>query len=160
MLVLGLILLLLAAALLIGFLSSGTQEVTFDSGFLDVTVNTLTIYLLGALTLLLVVAGLALLRVGTRHAGQRRKDRKELDRLKREQHGTGPAPAGAATGTGTGTGTEAVEDSTTSTRAPSETQTQPVAGDTSKAARTETGTGTGTDDGSDARADGNGTTRA
>ena len=81
MLVLGLILLLLAAGLLIGFLSSGTQQVTFDSGVLDVTVSTLTIYLLGALTLLLLVAGLALVRSGTRRAHQRRKEHKELNRL-------------------------------------------------------------------------------
>jgi membrane protein implicated in regulation of membrane protease activity len=114
MLVLGLILLLLAAGLLIGFLSSGTQQVTFDSGVLDVTVSTLTIYLLGALTLLLIVAGLALMRSGTRRAHQRRKEHKELNRLskkveaheaeKRRDDETG-ATSTTTTTTGTTTGT-------------------------------------------------------
>lgn len=88
MLVLGLLLLLLAAGLLIGFLSSGTQEVEFKNAVLGITLDTLTIYLLGALTLLLVVAGLTLLRLGIRHAAQRRKEHKELNRLsaKLERH--------------------------------------------------------------------------
>ena len=120
MLVLGLILLLLAAGLLIGFLSSGTQQVTFDSGVLDVTVSTLTIYLLGALTLLLLVAGLALVRSGTRRAHQRRKEHKELNRLsakveaheaeKRRDEEVGATPttttaSGTTSGTASGTAT-------------------------------------------------------
>lgn len=122
MLVLGLILLLLAAALLIGFLSSGTQEVTFDSGILDVTVNTLTIYLLGALTLLLFVAGMVLLRVGTRRASQRRKDKRELDRLKEERRGAEQTPAAA--------GAEAGDDSTSGSPAARGTSTEPTASET------------------------------
>ena len=88
MIVLGLILILLAVGLAVGFLLSGTQQVTFDSGVLDVTVSSLTIYLLGALTLLLLVAGVGLLRAGTRRANHRRKEHKELNRLsaKLEKH--------------------------------------------------------------------------
>jgi hypothetical protein len=81
MLVLGLLLLLLAAALLIGFLTSGTQKVEFKSALLEINLDALTIYLLGALTLLLLVAGLVLVLGGVRRAGRRRKERKELNRL-------------------------------------------------------------------------------
>lgn len=84
MLVLGLILILLAAGLFIGFLSSGTQQVTFDGGFLNITMSTLAIYLLGAVTLLLLVLGLALIRNGTRKANQRRKEHKELGRVSKK----------------------------------------------------------------------------
>ena len=56
-----------------------------DSGVFDVTMSTLVIYLLGDLTLLLLVAGLALMRSGARRAAQRRKERKELARLQREK---------------------------------------------------------------------------
>jgi hypothetical protein len=139
MLVLGLILLLLAAALLIGFLSSGTQEVTFDSGILDVTVNTLTIYLLGALTLLLLVAGLAMIRVGTRRATQRRKDKRELDRLKEERREADQTPTG--TGTDSGTDTETVGEATSGTRPAPEAPT------------------TASDQTTQTTVDGNGTTR-
>ena len=88
MLVLGLILLLLAVGLFLGFLASGSEQVTFDGGVLDVTMSTLAIYLLGALTLLLLVVGLAMLRLGLRRASQRRQERKELNRLsaKVEEH--------------------------------------------------------------------------
>lgn len=101
MLVLGLILILLAVGLFVGFLSSGTQQVTFDSGILDVTMSTLTIFLLGALTLLLLVAGLGLLRSGSRRANQRRKEHKELGRLskKLEKHEAEQRRDGAATTT-------------------------------------------------------------
>lgn len=112
MLVLGLILILLAVGLFIGFLASGTQEVTFDSGVLDVTMSTLTIYLLGALTLFLLVAGLSLLRAGMRRAGQRRQQHKELSRLQAAERGRNggaepstPTPAETDTGTSTETTT-------------------------------------------------------
>ena len=139
MLVLGILLLLLAAGLFVGFLATGNEEVTFDGGFLDVTVNTLTVYLLGALTLLLLVAGLAFLRSGMRRANRRRKEKKELNRLsakveqheaekRREPDSSGPAgPAattdpGATSRTSTDTGTTATSDRpTTSSTTPTST---------------------------------------
>lgn len=130
MLVLGLLLLLLAAALLVGFLSSGTQEVTFDSGVLDVTVSSLTIYLLGALTLLLVVAGVALMQVGLRRANKHRKQRKELSRLSEKVEQQEAAETGATTGAA-GTASGEAPTSTTSTQPTQRTQpTQPTEGGT------------------------------
>lgn len=122
MLVLGVILILLAAGLLVGFLSSGTQQVTFDGGFLNITMSTLTIYLLGAATLLLLVLGLSLVRRGTRAANRRRKEHKELGRVKAKldkheatrgdeatTHAETTGPTGTTGSTGT-TGTTGLSD--------------------------------------------------
>ncbi len=131
MLVLGILLLLLAAALLVGFLSSGTQEVTFDSGVLNITVNTLTIYLLGALTLLLVVAGVALMQSGLRRANQHRKERKELSRLSEKVERQEATQHGSATETrGTTVSGEAPTSTTPTTPTTSTQPTQPTKGDT------------------------------
>ena len=110
MLVLGILLLLLAAALFIGFLASGTQQVTFDGGVLDVTMSTLTIYLLGALTLLLLVGGLALMRIGLRQANRRRREKKELSRLSAKEAERREEPGGA-----TATDPKATDSTTTDT---------------------------------------------
>jgi uncharacterized protein HemY len=60
---LGLILILLAAALLLGAMVGGADDrALFDMGSLNVSVSTTVVFLLGALTLLLLIAGLALMR--------------------------------------------------------------------------------------------------
>lgn len=122
MFVLGLILLLLAVALFVVFLLFGNQTVDFQSGLIQVTLDSLTIYLLGALTLLLLVAGLALVRGGTRAAVKRRKERKELSRLQREK----AAQASAAPTTTASAGQPDGEHATTATTASTATATNPA----------------------------------
>ena len=128
MLVLGIILLLIAAALLVAALFGGssTGEPTgFDLGAVNVETNAFSVFLVGAVTVALVVAGLALISAGLRRARRRRQEKKELHRLTRkveaqesrtavEPTGTG-ADTGTTTGTGetaTGTGTTAGETAT------------------------------------------------
>ena len=85
MLVLGLILVLLALALFAGVIMGGADDsARFDVGFLDATLSTLSVFLLGALVMLLLVLGIALMRSGARRASQRRKDSKELGRLNKK----------------------------------------------------------------------------
>ena len=165
MLVLGILLLLLAAALFIGFLAAGTQEVTFDGGVVDVTMSTLTIYLLGALTLLLLVGGLALVRFGLRQANRRRREKKELSRLSAKVQEHEAASRGVPDEDGRGNG-----DSTSGTAATSTTEALSPSGTTGGSApgdapETSTGTSTGTGTGTTTRppsGDGeeHGTTRA
>jgi hypothetical protein len=81
MLVLGIILLLVAAAIIVGVAYEGTsQDVSFTSDVGDLTTQPVWIFLAGAATLLLVVWGLWLIRRGmARHRARRR----ELKRLRR-----------------------------------------------------------------------------
>ncbi len=82
MFVLGLILILLAAGLLLGAMVWGADDrATFAVGSLDMSMSTTVVFLLGALTLLLLVVGLSLLRSGARRSAQRRKDSKKLSKL-------------------------------------------------------------------------------
>jgi uncharacterized protein HemY len=82
MFVLGLIVILLAVALLLGATVGGADDrVLFDVGggfSWDTTVT--VIFLLGALALLLLMVGLSLLRTAARRASTRRKESKELSR--------------------------------------------------------------------------------
>jgi membrane protein implicated in regulation of membrane protease activity len=101
MFVLGLILILLAAALLLGAMVGGADDrATFDMGSLNMSMSTTVVFLLGALTLLMLILGLALMRSAARRAAQRRKEAKELSRLsakleereaelRRDEHRTG-----------------------------------------------------------------------
>jgi uncharacterized membrane protein YciS (DUF1049 family) len=108
MLVLGLILVLLAAGVVIAVVVSGTDDQAVLYGG-NVHVPTLVVFLVGACTLLVLLAGLQLMRVGMRRANRNRKDSKRLRSLeKREearQEQTGATP-GTAPGTGSGTGAE------------------------------------------------------
>lgn len=82
MLIVGLILVVVAALMLVGALLGGTDNpAVFDLGILDVETNTMGAFLLGAVTVLLFVVGLELIRQGIRRARRRRKDTKELNRL-------------------------------------------------------------------------------
>ena len=82
MFVLGLIVILLAVALLLGAMIGGADDrVLFDVGggfSWDTTVT--VVFLLGALTLLLLMVGLSLIRSAARRAATRRKESKELSR--------------------------------------------------------------------------------
>ncbi len=82
MLVLGIILVLLAATALVAALVGGSdQPVSFDLGIVTVETNALGIFLIGATTVVLLVAGLVLMRSGVRQVNRRRKERQELTRL-------------------------------------------------------------------------------
>jgi uncharacterized membrane protein len=95
MIVLGLVLVILALGLLLAMLLGGANDrADYVLGGLELEVSTMAVFLLGALTLLVFVVGLSLIRSGTRQAAKRRKDRKELDRLnakldERERRDTG-----------------------------------------------------------------------
>ena len=96
MLVLGIILILFAAGLLVTALFGGRsseEPAGFDLGAIHVDVNTFTAFLAGALTLLLLVAGLALVQSGLRRARRRRQERKELRQLQKREETRAAAPA-------------------------------------------------------------------
>lgn len=82
MIVLGLVLALIALAMLLAVIFGGANDrADYVVGGLELEMSTMAVFLLGAVTLLLFVVGLSLIRSGTRRAAQRRKDQKELDRL-------------------------------------------------------------------------------
>jgi len=124
MLVLGLVLILLAAGSFVAVLASGTDDKAMLYGG-SVEMPTLVIFLAGALALLVIVLGVELVRSGIRRANQNRQTKKRLRKLERreqlrreDQAAAGDtAPAGEAataeeptSGAGTGTGTEAGPD--------------------------------------------------
>lgn len=85
MVVLGIILLLLAAGVLVlAVLSSADNPATFEFGGVSVTMEPLWVFLTGALTVLVLVLGLELVRAGTRRAAKRRKEKKALSRRAQE----------------------------------------------------------------------------
>ncbi len=82
MVVLGIILVLLAAGMIfVAVLSSANTPATVEFGGISVTMEPLWVFLTGALTVLLLVLGIELVRAGTRRAAKRRKEKKELNRL-------------------------------------------------------------------------------
>lgn len=82
MLVVGLILIVIAAVLLVAALAGGLNDpATFELGILRLDTDTLGVFLLGAATVLIFVMGLELVRSGVRRANRRRKEKKELNRL-------------------------------------------------------------------------------
>lgn len=90
MLALGIICLLLAAALVLGVLLTGTsQEIVFTSTVGDVTTNPVWVFVAGALAMLLVLLGLSLFRRGTRRRIARRQEIKRLRKVEQER-GDGP----------------------------------------------------------------------
>jgi len=99
MLVLGLILILIAAGVLVAMLVSGSTgpEATMFDGHLHA--SALVFFLIGAGTLLVFIMGLELVRTGLRRANRNRKNNKRLRRLeRREAARRGEAPhRGAAT---------------------------------------------------------------
>jgi uncharacterized membrane protein len=82
MFALGLILILAAVALLLAAMVGGVDDrAVFTMGGLTMSMSTTVAFLLGAMTLLLLILGLALLRSAARRAAARRKESKELSRL-------------------------------------------------------------------------------
>ena len=146
MLALGIILVLVAAAVILAAVFGGaTEPVVFELGAFEVRTNTFTVFITGALTVLVLVGGLALIRSGVRRAGRRRQEKKELNRLaskleQRESVDRGPTGS-ATTSTGptaasTGSSTADTSSTPPATGAPADTAPQ--------SGTTETGTGTGT----------------
>lgn len=82
MFVLGLLLLLIAAGLLLVAVIGGADDrAELNMGSLALEVNTAVVFLTGALTLVLLMLGLVLIRSAARRATQRRREAKELSRL-------------------------------------------------------------------------------
>ena len=82
MLVLGLILVLISVVVLIAALVGGSSDtVAFDLGVGTFGTTAMTVFLLGAATVLVFVMGLELTRSGIRRESRRRKEKKELHRL-------------------------------------------------------------------------------
>ena len=85
MLVLGIILILIAAGVLVAMLVSGTTgpQATMFDGHLHA--SALVFFLIGAATLLVFIMGLELIRSGLRRANRNRKNNKRLRRLERRE---------------------------------------------------------------------------
>ena len=82
MLVLGLILIVLAAlALLLVIVGGANDPATMALGGLTLHTTAMWLFISGALMLLVLIVGLDLLRNGLKRARQRRKDAKKLDQL-------------------------------------------------------------------------------
>ena len=85
MLVLGVILVLIAAGALVAMLvtgSTGPQAAMFDG---HLHASALVFFLIGAATLLVFIMGLELVRSGLRRANRNRKNNKRLRRLERRE---------------------------------------------------------------------------
>ncbi|HSE09154.1 MAG TPA: hypothetical protein VLB29_10855 [Nocardioidaceae bacterium] len=93
MLVLGIIAVLLAAAIVLVALVGGAgQPAGLDLGAVEIETNTFSVFLTGAITVVVLVAGVALIQSGVRRARRRRQEKKELNRLqKREAQETLPS---------------------------------------------------------------------
>jgi membrane protein implicated in regulation of membrane protease activity len=104
MLVLGIILVILATALVVAALAGGNeQSAPFELGAVSIETTTFSAFLAGAVTLVVLVAGLALIQVGLRRARRRRQDKKELNRLSKKVEAQESASATPTTTTATGT---------------------------------------------------------
>jgi hypothetical protein len=143
MTVIGAILLLLSVLLLLGAVFGGSDgEVQLDLGIIEVSMSVLSVFLVGAASVLLFVCGLELLRSGTRRSLRRRRELKHAravvaDHERRQPtEGRGDAEATASDEGTTPTG----EDQTTPTGTAADSTTP---GDRSSAA--DPGTSTGSD---------------
>jgi uncharacterized membrane protein len=127
MFALGIILILLAAGVLLLAVLSGAQApATFELGGASVTMEPLWVFLTGAMTVLLLVLGLELVRAGARRASKRRKEKKELNRLaeKLEARETREEKAPSQPTTNTATTTSTATTATTATTPDSDADTQ------------------------------------
>jgi hypothetical protein len=101
MLVLGILLVAIAAAIVIAALVGGRgidEPAGFDLGAVEINPNTFSVFLVGAVTVVVLVLGVALIQSGVRRARRRRHDKKELDRLSRKVEAQ-ESPATTQTGT-------------------------------------------------------------
>jgi uncharacterized integral membrane protein len=108
---LGIICLLIGAAVVVLMLAVGFTTITFSTFAGNVITRPFWVFLLGAATLLIVMMGLSLLRRGTRRQVQRRREIKRLRKAEQTQPAAGPdtasepgAVSDAGTSTGSGTG--------------------------------------------------------
>ncbi|KQX61634.1 hypothetical protein [Angustibacter sp. Root456] len=86
MIALALILLLLAAALVVGIVVTGTsQQVLFDSSVGTFTTQPVWIFVAGVVATLLALLGFAAIGRGTRRQVARRREMKRLRRVEKEQ---------------------------------------------------------------------------
>jgi uncharacterized protein HemY len=99
MLVLALLLILLSAGVTAAVvLRAPATRVELELGGFSVAMEPLWVFLTGAATALLLVLGLELLRAGVRRAGNRRRDRKELNRLAAQERASERGTPADATG--------------------------------------------------------------
>lgn len=122
MLVLGVILILLAAGATIAAIAGTSNEpVTFDLSAFSVDMAPLGVFLTGAATVLLLVLGVGLVRAGLRGARKRRKEKKQLNRLSEKLVARETAPEGGArTGTTATSTSDRPEDGVTGTDRPAQ----------------------------------------
>jgi hypothetical protein len=86
MIVLGLVLVLLGTVVVLAAIFGGSAApATLELGFLSIDTSVLGVFLLGAATLLVLVAGLELIRTGARRGYARRQELKEARRVVKEQ---------------------------------------------------------------------------
>jgi len=104
MIVLGLILILVAAAtVLFAVIATGTLTASSLSAVgITVSVTPLTMFLAGAVALLLLVLGLALISRGTKRSVHTRRELRHLRKERANQPATAGAAAGGTTRTDTG----------------------------------------------------------
>lgn len=141
MTIIGAILLLISVLLLLGAIFGGSDgEVQLDLGLVEISMSVLSVFLVGAASVLLFVCGLELLRSGTRRSLRRRRELKHA-RAVVAQHEKREGPADPhpgetrrdAVGTATGEGQTTTDPATES--APPKDTTR----------RTEPGSTTGSD---------------
>jgi uncharacterized membrane protein len=85
MLVLGIVLVVVATALVLAALFGGAeQSASFDLGAVSIDTTTFSAFLAGAVTVVILVAGLGLIQSGVRRARRHRHDKKKLDRLSKQ----------------------------------------------------------------------------
>lgn len=101
MIVLGLVLVLVGIVVVLAAVFGGSSApATLELAFLNVDTSVLGVFLVGAATLLVLVAGLELMRTGARRGYARRKELKEARKVVKEQerrdrHGDHPPPQDA-----------------------------------------------------------------
>lgn len=114
MLALGIILVLAAAAVVLAAVFGGaTVPLVFELGAFEVRTTTFSVFLAGALTLLTLVVGLAMIRSGVRRARRRRQEKKELTRLAHRMEATQPRDDRSATAPAAGDADRTVADGDT-----------------------------------------------
>lgn len=120
MLALGIILVLIAVGLVFAAMfGGGAQPANFDLGAVQGEASTFAVFLAGALTLLLLLGGLAMISGGLRRARRRRQEKKELNRLSEK------VQAQEAAATPTATRTEHPTETTSGTGRAADTTAEP-----------------------------------
>lgn len=130
MTIIGAILLLISVLLLLGAIFGGSDgEVQLDLGLVEISMSVLSVFLVGAASVLLFVCGLELLRSGTRRSLRRRRELKHA-RAVVAQHEKREEPADATTGetrrdeVGTATGEAGATTDTATESAPPDDTTR------------------------------------